>query len=385
MSKNEKPKSAFEDRLLTATAESALAALKEAGPRAEALIDAWRDAPNAEAVVEASEHGDGPVRKAARRALNVLRSRGVAIPTLKRVAALTPKGAPDVVEAWMMAPDSGGMQMVAVTSRAPSGRYRGAFVFLHGSQGIARVENASMSQSQLKEYFGKLLPGAGYGATLVPADWARFTIAAARRVHKDRSLPEPLGFTTAASLLEPVPPEAPPHPFDDEGLEMADEDALEMAKGSAALHNVPEFRSWLPSNSAMEEVLIKVGQKLTMGETPEPGVVTEHLKTETEAATDRYFSPDVREELLKRMKDSALSVLAREGEQRGLEVAATMKAIAKCGLVTDPPRDVPFLKGFFDKGVAMMIAQGGGRIRIPVSGKPAEGTPATPEEPAAAP
>jgi len=43
-----------------------------------------------------------------------------------------------------------------------------------------------------------------------------------------------------------------------------------------------------------------------------------------------------------------------------------MKVIEKCGILTNPPRDVPFLKAFFDKGVAMMVAQGGGRLRIPV-------------------
>jgi len=370
MKTNDKSKPAFEDHLLRADADSALGALKAAGTRAEALIDAWRDVPNAEAVVVASEHGEGAVRKAARRALNVLRSRGIAVPAQKRVAALTPKGAPDVVEAWMMAPDSAGMQLFAIASRPSTGRHRGVFVFLHRAQGVARIENATMSQSQLKEYFGKLLPGAGYGATPVPVPWARWIIAEARRVHRERGMPEPLGFTTALSLLEPVPSEAPEHPFDDEGLELADDDALDMAKTSGKLHGVPEFRSWLPANPALQELLVKVGEKLTVGETPEPGVVTDLLRAEADAATDRFFSPDVREELLQRMKDSALSILAREGEQRALEVVATMKAIAKCGLVTDPPRDVPFLKAFFDKAIAMMIAEGGGRIRIPVSGKP---------------
>ena len=39
---------------------------------------------------------------------------------------------------------------------------------------------------------------------------------------------------------------------------------------------------------------------------------------------------------------------------------------AGLGLVTNPPRDVPFLRAFFDKAVAMMLAQGGGKLRIPV-------------------
>jgi hypothetical protein len=61
-----------------------------------------------------------------------------------------------------------------------------------------------------------------------------------------------------------------------------------------------------------------------------------------------------------------------------------MKAIAKCGLVTNPPREVPFLKAFFDKAVAMMVAQGGGRLRIPVPGKLPEAEPSPPEAPAPA-
>ena len=53
-----------------------------------------------------------------------------------------------------------------------------------------------------------------------------------------------------------------------------------------------------------------------------------------------------------------------------------MKVIEQCGLVTNPPRDVPFLKAFFDKAVAMMIAQSGGRLRIPVPNAALAETPA---------
>jgi hypothetical protein len=376
MAKTQKTKAAFDDRLLGVAAEGAVAAVREAGARAEDLVQAWLEKANAAAVLEVSERGEGAARKAARRALNVLRSRGVAIPTLHRVASLGTAAVADVLEAWMMSPDSSGMELFAVTARSPSGRYKAAFLFLHAAQGVARVENASMSHSQLKEYFAKLLPGAGYGATPVPVEWARARIAEARRLHKERGLPEPLGLMTASALIEPAPGEAPPHPFDEEGFELADEDAADLAKASTGLHNVPEFRGWLPTNAAMQELLQLVGQKLTPGETPEPAVVTKHLQDEAAAATDRFFSPDVREELVRRMKDAALSALAREGEQRALEIAATMKMIEKCGLVTNPPREVPFLKAFFDKAVAIMLAQGGGRLRIPMPGAPLASSPA---------
>jgi len=385
MSKNETATPPFGAHLLQANSESAVKAVREAGARGEALVQAWLEASNAAAVVEVAEHGEGGTRKAAKRALNVLRARKVHIPTRVHTAALPT--AADVVEGWMMAPDSSGMQLFAVSSRSASGRYRVVFVFLHGSQGVARIENSTMSQSQLKDYLAKILPGAGYSATRVPVDWARYRIADARRVHRGRGLPEPLGFTTAATLIEPVPADPPTHPFDEEGFELADDDAADFAKASASLHNVPEFRSWLPTNEAMQELLTSVGAKLTPGETQEPGVVTEFLRTEGEAMTDRFFSPDLREEVVRRMKDSALSALAREGESRALEISAVIKVVEKCGLVTNPPRDVPFLRAFFDKAVALMLAQGGGRLRIPMppgavaeeAAVPADGTAPAPK------
>jgi len=45
---------------------------------------------------------------------------------------------------------------------------------------------------------------------------------------------------------------------------------------------------------------------------------------------------------------------------------AAMKAIEKAGLITEPPRDVPFLRAFFDKAIAVLLAQGNGQLRVPV-------------------
>ncbi len=78
------------------------------------------------------------------------------------------------------------------------------------------------------------------------------------------------------------------------------------------------------------------------------------------------------------MKDSALSVLAREGEQKALELSAVIKSIETRGLITDPPHELGFLKGFFDKAVSLLLAQGGGSLRIPVPAKP-DAAPTEPE------
>jgi len=92
----------------------------------------------------------------------------------------------------------------------------------------------------------------------------------------------------------------------------------------------------------------------------------ERVQAAIRSATDRYFSPQIRERLVTAMKDSALSVLAREGEVKTLEVVAAIKAIQNCGLITDPPHEVPFLRAFFEKALQVLMAQNQGQLRVPV-------------------
>jgi hypothetical protein len=357
---------AFDPSLLGISPEGALAAATKAGDSAEALVEAWVKAGNAGAVSEVAERGSGKARKAARRGLNILKSRGVSVPDRARVASLSGPKEEVVEEAWLIAPDTQGTCVVAIASRTLSSRARAVFAFLNPNVGVYRLSNAEVSQSQFKESLAQTAPGGAYKPVAVPVGWVRQRIADARRFQAEKKIPEPLGFSSAESLLGPLPKSPVPHPLDAEGLELGDDDAKELAKKSATLHNVPEFGGWLPTRAAVDELLSKLGETLTPGVEADPKVVQERLTEEVGAATDRYFTPERRTDLAALMKDSALSILAREGESRALDVIAAMRAIERCGLITDPPREVPFLRAFFDKAVAVLAAQGGGQLRIPV-------------------
>ncbi|MBK7580906.1 MAG: hypothetical protein IPI67_11935 [Myxococcales bacterium] len=380
MAQDEK-KSEFDTKLTSVGAEGAVAAVESAGPRAAELVEAWLKLPNAAAVAEVAERGTGAARKAARRALGVLKSRGVAVPDRPRAASLSGPKHEEVIEAWMMPPDTAGNTLLVIAASRPASRYHSAFVVLHDAQGVHRVDVMEQSASQLKQNMSKALPGAQYKPIKVPVEWVRHRIAAARKLHAERKQPEPLGFTTARSLLEPIPAIAPMHPFDDEGLELSEEDALEVAKTSAALHALPEFRGWFPTRAAVEEMLAAVGETVPPGTEPDPEQMRVALEGEIVKTTDRYFSPERRADLTRAMKDSALSILAREGEEKALEVAATIAAIDKRGLITDAPHEVGFLKGFFEKAVSLLLAQGNGSLRIPVRRDPT-GTATTDDTPA---
>lgn len=350
---------------LKADASSALAVLTAAGPRAEALVQAWTQGGNAAAIVEVADHGAGPARKAARRALNVLKARGVAVPEKKRVATLAAAAPDATLRASLVPPDGGGTTVLVFESRAGGERYQVVFAFVSEAGFLVRCEPATQSAAQLKETLGRLLPS-GVRPTPVPLEWARHRVAVARAKNVEAKIPLPLGVTTSLPLIEPAPSEAPTHPFDEEGLVVADDDVPVLAKGSRDLHALIEFRSWIAPLPAVEELLREVGKTLEPGQQPEQAMVNERLTEQIAAATDRFFTPERRSYVVSAMKDAAVAVLAREGEERALEVAATMAAIGRCGLITDPPREVPFLVGFFEKGVSVMAARSGGRLDIPI-------------------
>jgi hypothetical protein len=357
----------FDTTLLGVPPDAALAAATKAGDGAEALVEAWVKAGNAGAVNEVAERGSGKARKAARRGLNVLKARGVSIPDRTRVASLGGSKEQIIEEGWLVAPDTQGTSVVAVATRTTTSRARVVFAFLNPSVGVYRVSNAELSQSQLKEALAQSAPGGAYRPVSVPVAWARKRIADARNLQKEKQIPEPLGLTSAEPLLSPVPTEAVPHPLDATGAAVAGEGDKELAANSGALHNLPEFAAWLPTREAVDELLAKVGETLEPGKEADAKVVQERLGEEVGAATDRYFTPERRADLAGLMKDSALSVLARDGEGPARDVLAAIGAIERCGLITDPPREVPFLRAFFDKAIAVLAAQGGGQLRIPVA------------------
>lgn len=365
------PASSFDEKLLSSSAADALQHLGQAGAKASELVEAWVKAGNAAAVAEAADRGEGAARKAARRGLNVLKARGIAVPEPARVSAVAGEKPPEQTEAFLLAPDSMGNVLLVVATRSLTSRGKVAFVYLNDDLGVHRVDVGELSQSQLKDALAKALPGARYKAVSVPVDWARRRIADARGRHAQSNVPEPLGFSRAKELLQPVPAEPIAHPFDSEGLELSLEDATEMVKTSAQLHNVAELAGWFPEKGAVDELFAFIGKNLSEkghdpAQEPPADALRDAMSEEIAAATDRYFTPERRARLLVSLKDAALSALAREGEATALQIAALAKVVAEAGLITNPPREVPFLRGYFEKAVSLLAMQNQGRIRIPV-------------------
>src|SRR5262249_17702555 len=141
---------------------------------------------------------------------------------------------------------------------------------------------------------------------------------------------------------------------------------------------------WVPDGGAIQLLLMKLGEALGGGATEDREKVDEAIGAQISAATDRFFIPEARAAVAEMMKDSAISVLAPAGRQRAADVVAPAWAVLAAGLVTSPPSDIPFLRGFFQKALAILAARSGGQLPVPMAGPPpaAEGL-VTPEEAAA--
>ena len=363
----------FDAKALATDADGAVAAVKAAGDRGPALVEAWVQAKNAAAVAALAEDdkAPAPARKAARRGLNVLKSRGVSIPERTRIARVA--GDPiEGYDAWFVPPDGAGTHMVVLAARRQSGKHYVVHTTMREEVGLLDVRALEMSRSQLRSSFDESARRMGYPPTPVPVDWARARVASARANNAKSGAVLPLGLDSHAEVIGPAPDKEPPHPVDQAKLEIPA--ATAVVPNSADLHREPELGAWLPAGPAVQELLIEVGQKLAGGGGTEQDAtkIDDAVREALDNSTDRFFGPEIRERLSARMKDAAISILAREGRERAAEVMAVAAAVLAAGLITSPPHEIPFLRGFFQKALAILASQQGGQLQIPVPVAPPE-------------
>jgi hypothetical protein len=358
---------AVDPALVDIGGEGAAAALARMGDEAGALVDAWLTASNVAAIAEAAESDAVPpsARKAARRAVNVLRARGVNVPTRAHVTKMDER-AELSIEATLSPPDPSGAWAVYITSKHASGRFHIAEVIARDSQGILAAGSGWLSGTQIKQNRTRAIEETGVAPVPVPVDWARARIAAARKLNAVTGQVLPLGLERCLELIEPAPAHEPPHPLADLEATLDPASAGGATPTSGSLHNEPEFNAWFPDRGSVDLLLQKVGERLGPEGTRDQEAASAALREEMLAATDRFFSPEYRAVIASRMRDAAISVRSRKGDRRAAEVLNVARAVLAAGLITSPPREIPFLVLFFEKALSLMAQQSGGALRLPV-------------------
>jgi hypothetical protein len=343
----------FDPAWLDVAGEGARDLVAGAGERAAALVEAWVARKNAAAVLEIATDDASPsaARKAARRGINVLKSRGVPIPERARPSASIEKR--DVVEAWFRPPDGGGTSAFTLGARSPEGRYRLVDVILKEGVGLVSIAGMQMSRSQLRETFDGIAKRFGHPPVPVPLDWARARIATARLANDASQAPVPLGFDTHRDLIGAKPERSVPHPALAAKLPIvARAEALDR---SATLHAEPELRGWLPDPPAIQELLVAIGAGIREASAGR-AAAEQRVRELIEKATDSFFGAEARVALAERMRDAVLSMAGRGARDRAADLLATADAISGLG-PDDAPHTVPFLRGFFEKAFGLATAR----------------------------
>ena len=338
---------------LAAGAERARALVDEAGEQGADLVGAWVACKNAAAVAEvaADEGAPAAARKAARRGVNVLKSRGVAIH--ERARATRAAEAPvETHEAWFRPPDASGTSAFTLGVRG-GGRYRLVDVIIQDGIGLSSVAGMEMSRTQLRETFEGIERRFGHGPAPVPIAWARARIAAARAENTVHGSPVPLGLENHRDLLGAAPPSEPPHPADEAGLAWPGRD--EALARSGTLHAEPELRGWLPEPAAMQDLLRVISDEKEALKGADRATTEAKVVAMIERATDAYFTLELRLKTAVRMKDAAISILARGETARAADLIVAARATA----ASDPAsaHAIPFLRGFFEKAFGLMAAR----------------------------
>ena len=355
------------EELVGATETTAIAAAVQSGNAIESLVDRWVAANNVEAIAAVADADQAPAaaRKAARRGIAVLKARGIAVPERQRVARLI-DDTPTHVEATFLPPDGSGASAFTIAKREANGRFHIAEVIIRDAVGVLYAGSGWLSGSQLKDTRARAEKSVGVAPVRIPIEWARERIARAVEQNKTSGRVLPLQFDSCRPLVESKAEAATAHPLADLEASAANAPTDAHVTDSARVHEEPEFHGWIPDQAAVGELLQKVGERLGSDGMKDPARFDEALREEVAAATDRYFTPDVRSQIAARLLDAAISVRARRGDERATALAVLARAIREAGLITSPPRDIPFLLGYFQKAIGMLARQNGGQLRIPV-------------------
>ncbi|MEM6786449.1 MAG: hypothetical protein AAF715_02930 [Myxococcota bacterium] len=373
-----KPATTLDPAWVGAGADDAVAALVTAGAGgAEGLVKAWVEADNlvAIAVGAASEALSGAPRKAVRRAARTLRARGVTLPEVKAKAPAEATAAEAEAEpvATFVPPDASGTMFISISHRQPGGGYVVADCVAKHGVGVVRASQGRLAGRKIRAWKDRVAKEYGAAPVEVPLAWARARIEEAKATNEKSGALMPLGFDSCAFLFEPFPEAPPPHPVADLTADEPEAAQLERAAAdSERLHNEPEFRAWMPDRKSIDELLTKVGASVGSEEAAsEPEQVNAALKKEVADATDRFFTPELRQAVSSWMRDAAISVRARSGDDAARHVIQVATAVERAGLITSPPHEIPFLLAFFQKAIAYVLSQNQGQLRVPIPAAPA--------------
>ena len=299
---------------------------------------------------------DREVAKAGRRALYRLRSAGVAMTERARppeAPAPTPPGSgTESLPGFASLPDGSG-QRALLLARPVRGGVEVVEALVSDELGLLSLSRAEMARGAWRKLarrpeMERLLPlSFDEGRTLL-AEAARANLATRTPFPPDSDVAlRHLGLEAATEDLPPLPPPE-------------DGDAA-LAVESGALHREPEFAAWLPPESELKRLALRVDEVRTSPLALSPEQQAEALRERVRGQAEEFFDP-----VRRRLYARRLWTVAPALERRGAEHAArAARAAARRMFHGAPGLFPPFAEQLFGKVLALMARSPSARGAAP--------------------
>ena len=303
---------------------------------------------------------DKVLSKDAKRALHLLRTRGVAVPEPARVPPPPPAPvAEEIFPCYASSLDGQGERAIWIARNVPGRGVEVGQAVVSDLLGLVELQVGVLGR---KEYrgFGKEIGerGQAMGVAEIDPGHARAIVAEARRRNDESGRPVPTGADAWIARIGP----GTPAPDPSASLPALPDEAERLAlAASAELHKLPMLRGWLADEAALRALASRLDALAAeAGKADE----AEHARRTADAIVETlesWLDAPSRQRLAARLFTVGVHLTSMGLADRAAQAAAAARALA----AGTPGRDVPFAREMVEKA-------------FPSRGSPAPSPPATP-------
>ncbi len=309
-----------------------------------AVLRAAAAAGRADLLASAVNHPSKEVAKDGKRALYLLRSRGVEVPEARRAAPPAPASpAEPPLPCFASVVDGSGERALWIARAVPGKGIEVAQAILSDIRGLRQLQLGMLGRKEYRQFSKDILArGRALGVGEIPAAEAKGLAAEARKLNDAAGAEVPAGADGWLARIGPGTPPAdpaelfPPLPAEEERRALAE---------SGGLTNLPLLRGWLPDEEELRRLAAKLDEIAASTLFLDERQRAEAARGAIAQSAAGWLDPTRRRLVAARLHEVA-GHLVRAGDPAHAHRAA---ACARALLADASPSQIPFVIGLFDK------------------------------------
>ncbi len=329
-------------------------------PLAAALLKAAVTGARLDVLTALAASTDKVLSKEAKRALHLLRTRGVSVPEPARAAPPLPTPvAEEVFPCYASSLDGQGERAIWIARNVPGRGVEVGQAVVSDLLGLVELQIGVLGRKEYRS-FGKEIGerGEAMGVAEIDPGHARTVVAEARRRNDGSGRPVPAGADAWLARIGPGTPapdpaaSLPPLPEEQERAALA---------ASAGLHGLPMLRGWLADEAALRALAARLDALAAETGKGDEAELARRTADAIAEALEAWLDPPCRQLLSGRLFTVGVHLLAMGSTDGAAQAAASARALA----AGTPGRDIPFAREMVEKA-------------FPSRGAPAPSSPARP-------